>query len=95
MAPACSLDTLLQELDTKELHSCLIQGRFWLCQQEQLDCQELRLSQPICFGSLHAAHRPVQSKPIHVRSPRGSGAPPVSRDTGAAPAHSPDAPLIG
>lgn len=47
MAPACSLDTLLQELDTKELHSCLIQGRLWLCQQEQWDCQELRLSQPV------------------------------------------------
>lgn len=69
MAPACSLDTELQELDTKELHSCLIQGRFWLCQQEQLDCQELRLSHPICFGSLHLEHRTVQSKSLHMGSP--------------------------
>lgn len=69
MAPACSLDTELQELDTKELHSCLIQGRFWLCQQEQLDCQELRLSHLICFGSLHLDHHTVQSKSLHTGSP--------------------------
>lgn len=52
-----------------------------LALQEQLDCQELRLSRPVWFGSLSAARGALQSKPGH--------APP------GPPRPLPDAPLIG
>lgn len=79
MAPACCLNTPLQELDTKELHSCLIQGRFWLCKN---NWTARNCAFPGPFGlALYPPRAALQSKPGHAPPGR--------------PRPLPDAPLIG